>query len=158
MKAYLGLGSNLGNRRRNLITAAALLAERAGDVLALSSFYETEPWGFVSENKFLNAALALETSLSPFDLLRLTQTIEREMGRAAKSAQGIYHDRLIDIDLLLYGDEVVRSAELEIPHPHLHERRFVLEPLREIAPFLRHPLLGKNIEELFRDFTKSTQE
>ena len=158
MKAYLGLGSNLGNRRRNLITAAALLAERAGDVLALSSFYETEPWGFVSENKFLNAALALETSLSPFDLLRLTQTIEREMGRAAKSAQGIYHDRLIDIDLLLYGDEVVRSAELEIPHPHLHERRFVLEPLREIVPFLRHPLLGKNIEELFRDFTKSTQE
>ncbi|OUO55497.1 2-amino-4-hydroxy-6-hydroxymethyldihydropteridine diphosphokinase [Parabacteroides sp. An277] len=158
MKAYLGLGSNLGNRRRNLITAAALLAERAGDVLALSSFYETEPWGFVSENRFLNAALALETSLSPFDLLRLTQTIEREMGRAAKSAQGIYHDRLIDIDLLLYGDEVVRSAELEIPHPHLHERRFVLEPLREIAPFLRHPLLGKNIEELFRDFTKSTQE
>lgn len=156
MKAYLGLGSNLGNRRRNLITAAALLAERAGDVLALSSFYETEPWGFVSENRFLNAALALETSLSPFDLLRLTQTIEREMGRAAKSAQGIYHDRLIDIDLLLYGDEVVRSAELEIPHPHLHERRFVLEPLREIAPFLRHPLLGKNIEELFRDFTKST--
>ena len=158
MKAYLGLGSNLGNRRRNLITAAALLAERAGDVLALSSFYETEPWGFVSENRFLNAALALETSLSPFDLLRLTQTIEREMGRAAKSAQGIYHDRLIDIDLLLCGDEVVRSAELEIPHPHLHERRFVLEPLREIAPFLRHPLLGKNIEELFRDFTKSTQE
>ena len=127
-------------------------------MLALSSFYETEPWGFVSENRFLNAALALETSLSPFDLLRLTQTIEREMGRAAKSAQGIYHDRLIDIDLLLYGDEVVRSAELEIPHPHLHERRFVLEPLREIAPFLRHPLLGKNIEELFRDFTKSTQE
>lgn len=158
MKAYLGLGSNLGNRRRNLITAAALLAERAGDVLALSSFYETEPWGFVSENRFLNAALALETSLSPFDLLRLTQTIEREMGRAAKSAQGIYHDRLIDIDLLLYGDEVVRSAELEIPHPHLHERRFVLEPLREIAPFLRHPLLEKNMEELFRDFTKSTQE
>lgn len=151
MKAYLGLGSNLGNRRRNLITAAALLAERAGDVLALSSFYETEPWGFVSENRFLNAALALETSLSPFDLLRLTQTIEREMGRAAKSAQGIYHDRLIDIDLLLYGDEVVRSAELEIPHPHLHERRFVLEPLREIAPFLRHPLLGKNIEELFQN-------
>lgn len=151
MKAYLGLGSNLGNRRRNLITAAALLAERAGDVLTLSSFYETEPWGFVSENRFLNAALALETSLSPFDLLRLTQTIEREMGRAAKSAQGIYHDRLIDIDLLLYGDEVVRSAELEIPHPHLHERRFVLEPLREIAPFLRHPLLGKNMEELFQN-------
>lgn len=151
MKAYLGLGSNLGNRRRNLITAAALLAERAGDVLTLSSFYETEPWGFVSENRFLNAALALETSLSPFDLLRLTQTIEREMGRAAKSTQGIYHDRLIDIDLLLYGDEVVRSAELEIPHPHLHERRFVLEPLREIAPFLRHPLLGKNMEELFQN-------
>ena len=154
MRVYIGLGSNLGNRRRNLITAAALLAERAGDVVSLSSFYETEPWGFASENKFLNAALALETSLSPLALLHLTQAIERELGRTEKSRGASYHDRVIDIDLLLYGGGVFRSDELEIPHPLLHERRFVLEPLREIAPFLRHPLFQKNIEELYQDLLK----
>lgn len=154
MRVYIGLGSNLGNRRRNLITAAALLAERAGDVVSLSSFYETEPWGFASENKFLNAALALETSLSPLALLHLTQAIERELGRTEKSRGASYHDRVIDIDLLLYGSGVFRSDELEIPHPLLHERRFVLEPLREIAPFLRHPLFQKNIEELYQDLLK----
>ena len=154
MRVYIGLGSNLGNRRRNLVTAAALLAERAGDVVSLSSFYETEPWGFASENKFLNAALALETSLSPLALLHLTQAIERELGRTEKSRGASYHDRVIDIDLLLYGGGVFRSDELEIPHPLLHERRFVLEPLREIAPFLRHPLFQKNIEELYQDLLK----
>lgn len=154
MRVYIGLGSNLGNRRQNLITAAALLAERAGDVVSLSSFYETEPWGFASENKFLNAALALETSLSPLALLHLTQAIERELGRTEKSHGALYHDRVIDIDLLLYGGGVFHSDELEIPHPLLHERRFVLEPLREIAPFLRHPLFQKNIEELYQDLLK----
>lgn len=154
MRVYIGLGTNLGNRRRNLVTAAALLAERAGDVVSLSSFYETEPWGFASENKFLNAALALETSLSPLALLHLTQAIERELGRTEKSRGASYHDRVIDIDLLLYGGGVFRSDELEIPHPLLHERRFVLEPLREIAPFLRHPLFQKNIEELYQDLLK----
>lgn len=154
MRVYIGLGSNLGNRRRNLITAAALLAERAGDVVSLSSFYETEPWGFASENKFLNAALALETSLSPLALLHLTQAIEWELGRTEKSHGALYHDRVIDIDLLLYGSGVFRSDELEIPHPHLHERRFVLEPLREIAPFLCHPLFQKNIEELYQDLLR----
>ena len=154
MRVYIGLGTNLGNRRRNLVTAAALLAERAGDVVSLSSFYETEPWGFASENKFLNAALALETSLSPLALLHLTQAIERELGRTEKSRGASYHDRVIDIDLLLYGGGVFRSDELEIPHPLLHERRFVLEPLREIAPFLRHPLFQKNIEELYQDLLR----
>ena len=154
MRVYIGLGSKLGNRRRNLITAAALLAERAGDVVSLSSFYETEPWGFASENKFLNAALALETSLSPLALLHRTQAIERELGRSEKSHGASDHDRVIDIDLLLYGSGVFRSDELEIPHPLLHERRFVLEPLREIAPFLRHPLFQKNIEKLYQDLLR----
>lgn len=96
--AYLALGTNIGNRRRNMITAAALLAERVGDVLALSGFYETEPWGFQSDNTFLNGALQLETGLPPLELLKATQEIELEMGRTQKS-NGAYHDRIIDIDI-----------------------------------------------------------
>ena len=114
--AYLALGTNIGNKRRNMITAAALLAERVGDVLALSGFYETEPWGFQSENTFLNAALQLDTSLSPLELLKATQEIEIEMGRTQKS-NGAYHDRIIDIDILLYDNLVLQTPELTLPHP-----------------------------------------
>ena len=131
--AYLALGTNIGNKRRNMITAAALLAERVGDVLALSGFYETEPWGFQSENTFLNAALQLDTSLSPLELLKATQEIEIEMGRTQKS-NGAYHDRIIDIDILLYDNLVLQTPELTLPHPLMHERLFVMEPLAEIAP------------------------
>ena len=135
--AYLALGTNIGNKRRNMITAAALLAERVGDVLALSGFYETEPWGFQSENTFLNAALQLDTSLSPLELLKATQEIEIEMGRTQKS-NGAYHDRIIDIDILLYDNLVLQTPELTLPHPLMHERLFVMEPLAEIAPNVIH--------------------
>ena len=141
--AYLGLGTNIGNKRRNMITAAALLAERVGDILALSGFYETEPWGFESENFFLNAAVKLKTSFSPLELLR----IEKELGRAEKSS-GVYHDRIIDIDILLYEDEVLQIPELTLPHPLMHERKFVMEPLAEIAPFVVHPVLKERIIDL----------
>ena len=143
--AYLGLGTNIGNKRRNMITAAALLAERVGDILALSGFYETEPWGFESENFFLNAAVKLKTSFSPLELLRITQRIE--LGRAEKSS-GVYHDRIIDIDILLYEDEVLQIPELTLPHPLMHERKFVMEPLAEIAPFVVHPVLKERIIDL----------
>jgi len=143
--AYLGLGTNIGNKRRNMITAAALLAERVGDILALSGFYETEPWGFESEN--LNAAVKLKTSFSPLELLRITQRIEKELGRAEKSS-GVYHDRIIDIDILLYEDEVLQIPELTLPHPLMHERKFVMEPLAEIAPFVVHPVLKERIIDL----------
>lgn len=142
--AYLALGTNIGNKRRNMITAAALLAERVGDVLALSGFYETEPWGFQSDNTFLNAALQLETRLSPQELLIATQHIEMEMGRTEKS-NGVYHDRIIDIDILLYDDLILQTPELTLPHPLMHERRFVLEPLAEIAPNVVHPVFKKPI-------------
>ncbi|WP_288735943.1 2-amino-4-hydroxy-6-hydroxymethyldihydropteridine diphosphokinase [uncultured Parabacteroides sp.] len=145
--AYLALGTNIGNKRRNMITAAVLLAERVGDVLALSGFYETEPWGFQSENTFLNAALQLDTSLSPLELLKATQEIEIEMGRTQKS-NGAYHDRIIDIDILLYEDLVLQTPELTLPHPLMHERLFVMEPLAEIAPNVIHPVFKKPVISL----------
>ena len=145
--AYLALGTNIGNKRRNMITAAALLAERVGDVLALSGFYETEPWGFQSENTFLNAALQLDTSLSPLELLKATQEIEIEMGRTQKS-NCAYHDRIIDIDILLYEDLVLQTPELTLPHPLMHERLFVMEPLAEIAPNVIHPVFKKPVISL----------
>ena len=144
---YLGLGTNIGNRRGNLVKAAALLAERVGDILALSGFMETEPWGFESENLFLNAAIKMETPLTPDELLSATQAIEREMGREKKS-DGTYHDRVIDIDILLYDNRVIEQLGLIVPHPLMQERLFVMAPLAEIAPFERHPLLGQTFMEL----------
>ena len=145
--AYLALGTNIGNKRRNMITAAALLAERVGDILALSGFYEMEPWGFESENFFLNAAVKLKTSFSPLEVLQITQQIEKELGRTEKS-NGVYHDRIIDIDILLYEDEVLQIPELTLPHPLMHERKFVMDPLAEIAPFVVHPVLKERIIDL----------
>ena len=130
-----------------MIMAAALLAERVGDVLALSGLYETEPGGVQSENTFLNAALQLETSLSPLGLLKTTQEIEIEMGRTQKS-NGAYHDRIIDIDILLYDDLVLQTPELTLPHPLMHERLFVMEPLAEIAPNVIHPVFKKPVISL----------
>lgn len=150
VNAYLALGTNIGNKRRNMITAAALLAERAGDVLALSGFYETEPWGFRSDNTFLNAALQLETSLSPQELLKITQQIEAEMGRTRKS-NGVYHDRIIDIDILFYDDLILQTPELTLPHPLMHKRLFVMEPLMEIAPHVVHPIFKKTVVSLMEE-------
>ena len=148
--AYLGLGTNVGNKRGNLVTAAALLAERVGDVLALSGFYETEPWGFQSENTFLNAALQLDTSLSPLELLKATQEIEIEMGRTQKS-NGAYHDRIIDIDLLMVDEQILHTERLTLPHPLMHKRSFVMEPLAEVAPLVKHPVFGKTMRELLSE-------
>ena len=146
--AYIGLGTNMGDKRGNLIRASALLAERVGDVLALSSVYETEPWGFESENRFLNAVIVLSTPLPPWELLDATLLIEIEMGRIGKS-DGSYHDRIIDIDLLMVDDLVIRSERLTLPHPLMRERRFVMEPLAEVAPDTRHPVSGETMRELW---------
>lgn len=137
MKSYLGLGTNLGDRSANIRCAIDRINEQAGHVLACSSFVETEPWGFVSDNAFLNAVIEIDTSLTPYELLRVTQGIERSMGRTRKSINGNYSDRIIDIDILLYEDVVVGEPELTIPHPLMWQRRFVYEPLLEIAPHLK---------------------
>ena len=137
MIVYLGIGTNLGDRVSNLHNAVKMIDEQAGHVLACSSFIETEPWGFSSDNAFLNAVVKVETLLTPHELLRITQEIEREMGRTHKSVGGNYSDRIIDIDILLYEDIVVDDEELTIPHPLMWQRSFVYEPLWEIAPHLK---------------------
>ena len=131
---YLSLGSNLGDREDMLRRAITLIEERVGAVQRVSSYIETEPWGFESEHPFLNAAVMVLTTLSPIECLDRTQQIERELGRKKKSKGGIYHDRPIDIDLLLYGDLKLSTPRLTIPHPHMYERDFVMIPLREILP------------------------
>lgn len=144
---YLSLGTNLGNKEQNLLRAIEEIEKRIGTIKAQSAFLITEPWGFESENAFLNAAVKVETSLLPFDLLIETQAVERLIGRTQKSKDGIYHDRIIDIDILQYypadnyniGSQTVdddglhiTSPTLTIPHPLMNERDFVLIPLSEI--------------------------
>ena len=132
MEIYLGLGSNLGDKCLHLRTAINEIEKRIGHVECQSAFVETEPWGFESDNTFVNAVVRVYTALSPLDLLKETQTIEREMGRTHKTVDGKYSDRIIDIDILLYGDVEINLPELVVPHPRMHERDFVMKPLEEV--------------------------
>ena len=129
---YLGLGSNLGNKEQHITTAVKHLEQRVGKVRRLSSLLKTEPWGFTSPHSFVNAAVSIDTTLSPHEVLEATQQIERDMGREQKSMNGEYHDRIIDIDILLYDDMEINEKDLTIPHPLMHQRDFVMIPLREI--------------------------
>ena len=141
MTVYLGLGTNLGDdKAANLRKAVDMLNEQAGHVLACSSFMESEPWGFQSTNTFLNAVVAIDTQHTPHELLSITQSIERTIGRTHKTIDGNYCDRIIDIDILLYEDIVINTPELTIPHPLMLQREFVCRPLQEIAPQLYNTL------------------
>ncbi len=131
MISYLSLGTNLGDRAANLDAAIALLST-CGRVLRQSTIYETVPQGFQSNHLFLNMCVAIDTPLSPQELLLATQDIERQLGRTNKSRDNIYTDRVIDIDILLYEDYAITSADLTIPHPRMLERAFVRQPLEEI--------------------------
>ena len=131
-KVYLGLGSNLGDRHALMEKAITLIGERIGKVVRQSSFIETEPWGFESDNRFLNAVIIVETEHTPREVLTLTQQIEREMGRTRKSCSAGYADRPMDIDILIYDDLEINEPDLKIPHPLMHEREFVMIPLREV--------------------------
>ena len=132
-RVFLGLGSNLGERQANIERAIELISERVGEVIRRSSLIETEPWGFESENKFLNGVILCETTLTPRQVLRKTQKIERDMGRKKKTSSLQYSDRPIDIDILLYDDLTVDEPDLKIPHPRMQEREFVMIPLKEIG-------------------------
>lgn len=152
---YLGLGTNLGDKDKNLKAALHLINERIGEVTSLSSFWATEPWGFVSDNGFLNAAAEVITTLSPEEILEITQQVEKELGRMTKSADGHYTDRLIDVDILMYDDRILRLPDLSIPHPLMEKRSFVMNPLAEIAPEVQHPVLHKSMKELADALTQS---
>ena len=155
---FLGLGANLGNRRKQLLITIKHLSEKAGSITAFSNFHETVPWGYQSPHPFLNAAVKLETSLSPHELLIATQQIERKVGRTAKSTDQYYSDRTIDIDILLYDELILQTPDLVLPHPLMHERLFVLQPLAEIAPNICHPVLNKTIAELYHSLCQTNEE
>lgn len=142
-KLFLLLGGNLGNKEEIFRSARRRLAEELGAIVQTSSVYETEPWGFESEDLFWNQVLAIETSLSPEEVLVHTKAIELELGRIRKAAR--YSSRLIDIDLLFYDDLVLHEPNLELPHPRMIDRRFVLEPLAEVAAEFIHPVFKQNI-------------
>jgi 2-amino-4-hydroxy-6-hydroxymethyldihydropteridine diphosphokinase len=141
---YLSLGSNVGDRETQLRDAQARLGG-LGRVVAVSSVYETAPVEFTGQPWFLNCVSALETSLAPQQLMSAILGIEQQMGRVRRQSKG---PRSIDIDILLFGNETIESQELTIPHPAMHQRRFVLEPMAEIAPEVVHPILAKTIREL----------
>ena len=146
---YLGLGSNLGDKRKSIKKALALIEKMVGDIIAHSGLYETQPWGYDSLEVFLNMAVGVETNLKPEELLLVTENIERKIGRRKKSVTHKYQDRIIDIDILLYDNLILQTPKLIIPHPLMHRREFVLKPMLEIAPDFIHPVSGKTIAELY---------
>ena len=146
---YLGLGSNEGDRQQLMQMAIELLSDELGNPVKLSTVIETQPVGFSSPNPFLNMVALFSTDIPPMELLEITERVERRLGRMKKTQRGgAYSDRPMDIDILIYGDRVIESERLTVPHPRMHERSFVLAPLAEIAPSLVHPTLGKSILEL----------
>ena len=145
MLIYFGIGTNLGNREANLREAIRLLSKRVGEQLACSSVYKSAPMGFVSDNEFANIVVVYDTDFSPEEVLLITQQIEREMGRTEKSVNGVYHDRVIDIDLLqvTHHSSLIthHSSTLTLPHPRMQERDFVMIPLREVENALNSKLI-----------------
>ena len=148
-KIYLGLGSDTGDRIKYISEAEIAIGDCIGKITKFSSIYETEPWGFISEHKFLNRVLEVETLLDPASLMVRILQIEAGMGRSWSNSG--YESRIIDIDILLYGEEIINDASIVIPHPHLHERKFVLIPLNEVASDLVHPVFKKSIKVMLEE-------
>lgn len=148
-KVYLGLGSNIGERSENLAEARKRLSDLSLEISSVSPVYISEPWGFESNNDFYNQVIEIKTDVDPYDLLDIIQETENKMGR--KRRMKGYSDRIIDIDILFYDNKIISSKPLIIPHPLLHKRMFVLQPMADIAPGLIHPVFNKTIEELMAE-------
>jgi|GEM_PF-234181 len=148
INVYLGLGSNVGNRRAKITSAINMISDQIGKIAKKSHLYETQPWGNTQQDSFLNQVIMINTMLDPRDLLQAITDIEQELGRDRQEKEK-WGPRTIDIDILFYGKRVVRDKGLEVPHPELHQRAFVLVPLMEIAPDLEHPILKQPIDELY---------
>lgn len=148
---YFQIGSNLGNREEYLETAIKLISSNIGNVIIESNIFESEPWGFFASNWFLNQVIQVETNLDPISILKTANNIEQQLGRKREGKS--YSSRTIDIDILLFDDKEIKLEELQIPHLHMCERRFVLEPLAQIAPNLVHPVTGKSISQLLKECT-----
>jgi 2-amino-4-hydroxy-6-hydroxymethyldihydropteridine diphosphokinase len=155
-RAFIGLGSNLGDRYRNVSEAARLLGSTQGVRMEqLSPVIETESLGGAPQGPYLNSVAAIETTLCPQELLKVSQRIEQELGRVREHPH--WGPRTIDLDILLYGQERIDSRNLIVPHPRLHQRRFVLEPLAWLAPDLAHPLIGKTMRQLLDALTEAAR-
>jgi 2-amino-4-hydroxy-6-hydroxymethyldihydropteridine diphosphokinase len=146
-EVYLVVGGNLNNTAEKFERLFLLLRGRVGEITLQSSYYQSKADGFESEYPFINIALCLQTELSPFELLQETQSIEKELGRTSKTTTS-YQDRTMDIDIIFYDNAIIKTQNLEIPHPRMHLRDFVLTPLNEIAPNFVHPVLKKSVGEL----------
>ncbi|MGE6219601.1 2-amino-4-hydroxy-6-hydroxymethyldihydropteridine diphosphokinase [Nubsella zeaxanthinifaciens] len=150
-EAYLLLGTNMGDRNSNLQQAIALIESEIGNVIAASSVYETAPWGKTDQPGFLNQAVGVQTALQPLELLQVMLDIEKKMGRVRLEKWG---ERLIDIDLIFYGeDTILNNEELSLPHPEMHKRRFVLEPLNEIAADYIHPVFKEKVSSILTNLS-----
>lgn len=151
---FLGIGTNIGNKKKNITDATIIIGSVMGEIRALSSLYETEPWGYESPNTFLNAVIQIETEIEPQKCLDIAKAIEREMGRV-HTKEG-YEDRIIDIDILFYDDTIYHSENLTIPHPLIEQRDFVLRPMAEIAPEFRHPISKETMKNLLHELNKKS--
>lgn len=143
---FLGLGSNIGDKERNITIAVRKLEDYSIKIVRSSSAFYSDPWGFESKNEFCNKVIEIESDIDPYELLKAAKEIEEGMGRTS-SLKG-YTDRIIDIDILFFRDSVISTRDLVIPHPLLHKRLFVLQPMAEIAPDFVHPVLGKTVREM----------
>ncbi|MFH2137059.1 MAG: 2-amino-4-hydroxy-6-hydroxymethyldihydropteridine diphosphokinase [Candidatus Omnitrophota bacterium] len=150
-KTYLGIGSNLGDRKSNIELALSLLCgEKDVRILGISSLYETEPVGGPDQGMFLNGAVCILTDLHPNKLLKVLKAIESDMGRKLNSLK--WSPRIIDLDILFYGDLIYKCRDLKIPHPLMHKRKFVLMPMADLSPLKKHPILKKTIKKMLKEF------
>ena len=155
MRVFIQLGSNLGNRQNAIFLSQQFVLQQIGYIVNESAIYETEPWMMDSEKWFLNQVIEVETNLEPHSLLLKLKDFEQTQGR--KTETGKYQPRVIDMDILFYGNQIINSSDLVVPHPFLHERKFVLIPMNEINPDFIHPIFNKSINELLTECNDSYQ-